>query len=552
MTEKAQPQEFFARVPIEEKLGKQQTGRMKVGAQIIEQLSKGVYSTPEMAIKELISNSFDADATEVIIDSKSNPGSISIKDNGHGMDYKDFDENYVYISRSPHVGKDEKTPSLGRPVIGRLGIGFLAVSQLCDTMVVSSAKKGSNTKFVALLNFGKFKEFQSRRKEFNDISEYVLTNYAKKDPDESYTYIELKDLTDPFQKILKNTPEPGVTLRKSKKFGFEEIVKKIWATNKLLEVAKTYGPYWKFVLNLASIIPVEYLENGPIKDPTYSNIINPIRDDVSNLNFKVYFDNMQLKKPYLLPTPEAKKTRNYSVLSLQNTIDIPNQGRVSYTGYVYNQDGGINVNDWRGLIIRVKNTSVGIISQNFFDYPHLDTIYFKWTFGEIYVHEGLEEAMNIDRATFKKQDPEYDKFIVDLHNNLQSVVFESVQSRYRSRIRKKAKKLEDYKLHWREKSLSKTFGKKFEIKSYTGLSKPVSISQKDSLVYVNDTNKILEKFPRRERELLKDVILAAAIARERYPNNVKKQEELFLSLLAELAKNYPKTGLKFEYQRYKK
>ena len=542
-------QEFYARIPIEEKLGQQQKGRMKVGAQIIEQLSKGVYSNPEMAIKELISNSFDADATEVLIETKSGFGSISIRDNGHGMDYKDFDNDYVFISKSPHVGKDEKTKILNRPVIGRLGIGFLAVSQLCDTLIITSAKRNENTKFVAVLDFGKFKNKDNRGAEFSDISEYVLTNYEKKNRDESFTHIELKDLTKPFRNILRNIPEPGVKLKKTDDLDFVDVVRKVWNAKDYLEIEKTYGPYWKFVINLASIVPVEYMKNGPIKDKRYSELVKPFKDYTSDLNFKVFFDGMQIKKPYLLPTPEAKKSGNFSVLTLNNNFDVPGGGRISYRGYVYNQDGGIDVNDLRGLIIRVKNTSVGIISQNFFDYPFLDTMYFRWTFGEIFVDEGLEEAMNIDRATFKKQDPEYYAFITDLHDKLRSVVFESVQKRWRIRVKKQIKELENYKQDWRQSSLRNSFGKKFVIKNDTRLNKPVSISLKDAVVLFNPESPILEKFPRKERELLKDVILEATIAREKYHKDQKNQEQLFLKLLENLAKNYPKTGLKFKYKR---
>ena len=53
---------------------------------------------------------------------------------------------------------EKRTTDLGRPVIGKLGIGFIAVSELCDTMVVSSSKKGSKTKFIATIDFTKFKD----------------------------------------------------------------------------------------------------------------------------------------------------------------------------------------------------------------------------------------------------------------------------------------------------------------------------------------------------------------------------------------------------------
>ncbi len=190
MSESPKPQKFLIRVPIEKKLEKEQTGRIKVGSQIIRHLSTGIYSTPEMAIKELISNAFDAEATLVTISTKSGSGSIVIDDNGIGMDYTDFDQNFTYISKSKKTGRNETTSS-GRPIIGRLGIGFIAVSELCDTMVISSAKKGSDTKFIATLDFSKFKDKKYENSDFNDISEYTLTNYAKKNLNESYTHIEL-------------------------------------------------------------------------------------------------------------------------------------------------------------------------------------------------------------------------------------------------------------------------------------------------------------------------------------------------------------------------
>ncbi|MGI0021229.1 MAG: ATP-binding protein, partial [Nitrososphaeraceae archaeon] len=202
---------FLISVPLEEKIGTEQTGRIKVGSQIIAQLSKGIYSTPEMAIKELISNAFDAGADEVVIDTKTVPNTISIRDDGHGMDYTDFDENFVYISRSPKVESSGYTEKYNRPIIGRLGIGFIAVSTLCNTMIISSTKKNSKTKFVATLDFSKFKRKDRKFSDFNEISDFTLTNYEK-GPDEkedSYTYIELRDLEPPFQDVLLNKTEEG-------------------------------------------------------------------------------------------------------------------------------------------------------------------------------------------------------------------------------------------------------------------------------------------------------------------------------------------------------
>lgn len=553
MSNTATAKKFLIYAPLEERIGQEQMGKIKVGSQILKQLSKGVYSTPEMALKELISNAFDADATEVIVDSKSIPNSITIRDDGHGMDYKDFDENFVYISKSPKTGTSQ-TEVHKRPMIGRLGIGFIAVSTLCNTMVISSTKKDSKTKFIATLDFSKFKKKEQEQADFNEISEFTLTNYEKEKGEGSYTYIELRDLEPPFRDLLLNKPEEGAKSRKIKNPNFQNIIKKIWSTTQHLEIAKEYGPYWKFVINLASIVPVEYMPNGPIKDKKYVNIVKRYQKETKDLKFKVIFDGMELRKPYLFPTKNAEKTGYYDVLPLDGDIEVPGRGRVQYDGYVYSQSSNIYVDDWRGLIVRVKNTSIGITSQNFLDYPQPgDSLYFKWTFGEIFIRKGLDEAMNIDRANFKQSDPEYGKFVKNLHKQFQEIIFNSVQTRWRDKVDKATKEIESIKNKWRKSSLKKVFNKNFTFKESLETSgKPFIISSRKGEVIINPDYQLYNKFPRKESQLLKDILFAVAVAQEKYPNNVEKQELLLLDLINELGEKYPKPGLKFEYHKRKK
>lgn len=534
------------RRPLEEKIGEEQKGKIKVGSQIINQLSKNIYSSPEMALKELISNAFDADAEKVTIDTKSKPNCIVIRDDGTGMDYKSFDENFTVISRSPKTDGNQKTPIFGRPVIGRLGIGFIAVAELCNTMIISSTTEKSKTKFIATIDFSKFKKPSASQKDFEEISDYVLVNYKKNLNEKPYTHIELRDLTPALRHTLENKSEKSVKFKRIKKDNFTTIVKTIWNNSQHLEIGKTYGPYWKFMISLAGTIPVSYLSAGPITNKEYEKFIQPIKDENDKLKFKVIFDKIELRKPFLFPTKAVSISKKYSVLDIKDEISLQSGKKISYHGYVYSQDGGIFVDDWRGLIVRVKNTSIGPPSQNFLDYPFSDSMYFKWTFGEIYVDEGLTDAMHIDRATFKKSDPEYYEFTKSLHKKLQSVVFESVQKRWRTKVKKESANLEDYKQRWRLRNLTKTFNKNFEVITDKTLDKPVEIDLRERLVKFNTQNKILQSFSRKERELIKDVILAVTIAREKYPNNSDKQESLFLELLENLAKSYPKQGLKYD------
>lgn len=73
---------------LEKALGKEQIVHMKVAAQIVQHLSKGIYSNPANCIKELISNSFDADAPKVIVRAKPELDTFSITDDGEGIGCK--------------------------------------------------------------------------------------------------------------------------------------------------------------------------------------------------------------------------------------------------------------------------------------------------------------------------------------------------------------------------------------------------------------------------------------------------------------------------------
>ena len=110
------------------KLGVAQHGNIKVHTQIINDLSSGIYSSPASCIKELINNSYDADSREVVIRVKPIEDSITIIDDGNGMNALDFDNNFAWISKSSKRNDGQLSERLKRPLVGKIGIGFIAVN----------------------------------------------------------------------------------------------------------------------------------------------------------------------------------------------------------------------------------------------------------------------------------------------------------------------------------------------------------------------------------------------------------------------------------------
>src|SRR5712692_9456404 len=105
-----------------------------LSAKVFGHLSQGLYRTPAGAIKELISNSFDADARLVRIHTDfPRFETFSCEDNGTGMSREEFlrlmDRG---IGNSyKRASAQNNTDILKRPFIGRLGLGILSLAQVC-------------------------------------------------------------------------------------------------------------------------------------------------------------------------------------------------------------------------------------------------------------------------------------------------------------------------------------------------------------------------------------------------------------------------------------
>jgi len=126
------------------------SGNIRVADITLAQLSRGLYRSTATAFKELVSNAYDADATVVRIDTNYPEFDfISCVDNGTGMPLEQFlrffsEEGIGSCIKRKH-GKDT-TDIYKRPIIGRLGIGMLAIGQLCHSFEIESHYEDENRK----------------------------------------------------------------------------------------------------------------------------------------------------------------------------------------------------------------------------------------------------------------------------------------------------------------------------------------------------------------------------------------------------------------------
>src|SRR5882724_1152142 len=115
---------------------------LQTNEQVIARVTDGIYRQPASALRELISNAYDADATRVTIKTDAPRfSSIIVQDNGRGMSPDVLAHLLTHIGGSAkrnqtgeklgitEHGDPNRSPS-GRRLIGKIGIGLFSVSQL--------------------------------------------------------------------------------------------------------------------------------------------------------------------------------------------------------------------------------------------------------------------------------------------------------------------------------------------------------------------------------------------------------------------------------------
>ena len=124
---------------------------LKFDPKTIEHLGVKMYSTLPPALAELISNTYDADASEVEVsfhEKNGAPVSITVKDNGCGMSAQDIQEHFLVIGRNRRTeGGGEPSPRYGRMPTGKKGLGKLALFGLAKKIVLNTVKNNKQSQF---------------------------------------------------------------------------------------------------------------------------------------------------------------------------------------------------------------------------------------------------------------------------------------------------------------------------------------------------------------------------------------------------------------------
>src|SRR5260221_3235886 len=160
-----------------------------VDKRIVKILSESTYENFPRALKELVTNSYDADSRNVDITVNLKEETITIEDDGNGMDESDF-TFYLRIAGRKRE-KESNFTSFGRPIIGQFGVGFLSIFPFFKSYHIETKKLGSSTIVYASIPLAKY--FLGDNKMI-DIESIAINGGAKEDKrqiNKSYTKITL-------------------------------------------------------------------------------------------------------------------------------------------------------------------------------------------------------------------------------------------------------------------------------------------------------------------------------------------------------------------------
>lgn len=163
--------------------------RFDVSGNLIRKFGRESISNKNIAILELIKNSYDAQAARVEIDLTSvntKDAMISVSDNGNGMDYLDLKSKWMRIA-TPF--KSKKLKNGERIFIGEKGIGRLSAESLGRTATLFSLPEGKDTGYKVVFDWDKY---QDETALVGDIDN--PTSEFKKKKSEHGIRLEIRDL----------------------------------------------------------------------------------------------------------------------------------------------------------------------------------------------------------------------------------------------------------------------------------------------------------------------------------------------------------------------
>lgn len=469
---------------------------------VIARVTDGIYRQPGSAIRELIANAYDADATWVTVKTDAPKFSrISIEDDGSGMS----PDTVIHLlhniggsAKRTKQGQDlglarDADPTLsprGRKLIGKLGIGIFSVSQLTHSFQIITKTADDPYRTVVLVNLRQFSDeprdgdetnfkagqYQVWREQSDAVGTHgttiVLTAVRPQTRDslrseQLWGAVDNPVTEESGAKTLSSIPafhigrldSDGLYVQNSKQVvrqlpwrdddlpdvAFRKMVDAVWESAQgrtTVKLTDMFDTYLQMIWNLALSLPLPYLEKNVLDETTednwayYYKLANnprgsarrldkivgsqtiralaklPPTGDVSAERFDVVIDGVQLHRPIrfrdLPSTQHALKKPMVFVGALRedfaNFDRTVSAGPLDFEAYMF-WTPRVAPTEHQGVLVRIHGASGTLFDSTFLNYQVAELTRLRQITCEIFVKQGLEAALNIDRESFNTAHP---------------------------------------------------------------------------------------------------------------------------------------------------
>lgn len=495
---------------------------LRTDARVIARVTDGIYRQPGSALRELISNAYDADATRVTIRTdRPRFRKITIEDDGRGMN----SESLVHLLY--HIGGSAKRtvsgidmgitnpsdPTLspgGRRLIGKIGIGLFSVAQLTQAFQIITKVAGDNHRTVASVMLKQYSDQlladQSSEQEY-EAGKVLVWRESAEDLWSHGTTIVLDAIRPQTRDTLRSKaiwdavhssdadgphgrlqppryhvgsvqPTDEDRLRGDNHGyhklpwsdgdgpaqAFHKLVDSVWDSFRSggvpnPRIEQLFDYYLTMVWHLSLSVPLPYIDIHPL-DITGTDGISAFRlstgqrehqlhlgsadrvREVSGLgnavndvtDFSVTIDDLQLKRPICIRDIPETST------ALKTPLLFVSQEREQFSEVHLDLSGGplgfqayllwapkIAPAEHQGVLIRVHEASGTLFDPTFLRFPVTEQRRLSQISCEIFITEGFDGALNIDRESFNYAHPHVVALTKWLHAALRRVI--AVQKR---------------------------------------------------------------------------------------------------------------------------
>ena len=500
--------------------GEPYEGHLETDERIIARVTDGIYREPWSALRELVSNAYDADAKLVTVNTDyPSFTEIRISDDGIGMSPEAVAHLVTHIggsSKRTPTGKDlgvvhpsdsTRSPS-GRPLIGKIGIGLFAVAQLTNHFQIITQRKGDAKRTSATIRLNTYSENKLANADdgvsFDSGTYSIIVEDATEEAKHG-TMIVLMNLRPEVRRQLQSAkrweavqdqlleegaPEFGEIIRPTYHIGKIDskgaVVLKPslpWTSDddgpsrfeKLFAAAgeaaaRTRAPanlahfdnYLQMMWKLSLAAPLRYIHAHPFdmddasgiwfyklsnkKGGTTERITLGKNETLRRKfglqagerdpksGFSVVIDGVELHRPIHLPSDLIKRSRIPCPLMFVGSCETKfsgaeeerSGGALAFEAYLY-WNSQIVPKENIGVLVRINGAGGGLFDPEFLSYQVSEQTRKKQVTCEIFVSEGLDSALNIDRESFNYSHPHLLYIQQWLHN-----AFRQLSNRHKS------------------------------------------------------------------------------------------------------------------------